>query len=68
MLHARPPAMKSIRTTVSLTAEQLQSLQEMADMNGLSVSWLIRQAVSDFLVQYANETFEPLRSNRKESE
>ncbi len=68
MLHARPPAMKSIRTTVSLTAEQLQSLQEMADMNGLSVSWLIRQAVSDFLSQHADKKFEPLRISRKEPE
>lgn len=62
------PAMKSTRTTVSLTTEQLQSLQEMADVNSLSVSWLIRQAVSDFLAQHANKTFEPLRVNRKESE
>ena len=45
-----------------------QSLQEMADINSLSVSWLIRQAVSDFLAQHANKTFEPLRVNRKESE
>ncbi|TYL42953.1 ribbon-helix-helix domain-containing protein [Dickeya sp. ws52] len=62
------PAMKSTRTTVSLTVEQLQSLQEMADMNGLSISWLIRQAVSDFLAQYSDKKFEPLRVTRKESE
>ncbi|WP_404826515.1 ribbon-helix-helix protein, CopG family [Dickeya dianthicola] len=40
----------------------------MADMNGLSVSWLIRQAVSNFLVQHSDKKFEPLRVTRKESE
>ncbi|GAB7196258.1 MULTISPECIES: ribbon-helix-helix domain-containing protein [Dickeya] len=62
------PAMKSTRTTVSLTAEQLQLLQEIADINGLSVSWLIRQAVSNFLAQHFDKKFEPLRVTRKESE
>lgn len=60
--------MKSTRTTVSLPPEQLQTLQEMADLNGLSVSWLIRQAVSDFLANHSDKKFEPLRISRKESE
>lgn len=60
--------MKSIRTTVSLPSEQLQTLQEMADLNGLSVSWLIRQAISDFLATHSDKKFEPLRISRKESE
>lgn len=49
MLHARPPAMKSIRTTVSLTSEQLQSLQEMADMNGF-ICLLAYQTGRNFFV------------------
>ena len=41
--------MKAIRTTISLPPEQLQRLQEMADQHGLSLAWLVRQAVSEFL-------------------
>jgi len=41
--------MKTVRTTVSLPKEQYQQLQQPADQHGLSIAWLIRQAVNDFL-------------------
>lgn len=41
--------MKTIRTTVSLPSDQLQQLQSLADQHNLSLAWLIRQAVSEFL-------------------
>ena len=41
--------MKAIRTTISLPPEQLQRLHEIAYQHGLSLAWLVRQAVSEFL-------------------
>lgn len=41
--------MKAIRTTISFPPEQLQRLQEMADQHGLSLAWIVRQAVNEFL-------------------
>ncbi|TVU68564.1 CopG family transcriptional regulator [Pseudoalteromonas distincta] len=41
--------MKSIRATVSLPQEQHQALQQIAEKNGLSISWVARQAIGDFL-------------------
>lgn len=40
---------KAIRTTISLPPEQLQRLQQMADQHGLSLAWIVRQAVNEFL-------------------
>ena len=42
-------AMKSVRTTVSLSQDQYKQLQTLADANGLSVAWVVRQAVGEFL-------------------
>ncbi|GAB3529170.1 ribbon-helix-helix domain-containing protein [Photobacterium alginatilyticum] len=50
--------MKSVRTTVSLPQEQHQALQQIAEKNGLSISWVIRQAVGEFLAN--NHDFQPL--------
>jgi predicted transcriptional regulator len=41
--------MKTVRTTVSLSPDQLQQLQSLADRHDLSLAWLIRQAVSEYL-------------------
>jgi len=41
--------MKSVRTTVSLSQDQYKQLQTLADANGLSVAWVVRQAVGEFL-------------------
>jgi len=41
--------MKTVRTTVSLSTDQLQQLQLLADEHDLSLAWLIRQAVSEYL-------------------
>jgi len=41
--------MKTVRTTVSLSNDQLQQLQLLAERHDLSLAWLIRQAVSEFL-------------------
>ena len=58
--------MKAVRTTVSLPTEQYQQLQLIADQNGLSIAWLIRQAVNDFLSR--RESFEPMNSRPSEME
>ncbi|MDR1462511.1 MAG: ribbon-helix-helix domain-containing protein [Azoarcus sp.] len=53
--------MKAIRTTVSLPPEQLNRLQCMTDTHGLSVAWLVRQAVSEFLERTGKQKeFHPL--------
>ncbi len=47
--------MKSVRTTVSLSQEQYKQLQALADANSLSVAWVVRQAVGEFLDKVAKE-------------
>ena len=60
--------MKAIRTTISLLPEQLSRLQRMADAHGLSLAWLVRQAVSEFLERTENEgKFHPLASSTKDT-
>jgi predicted transcriptional regulator len=58
--------MKAVRTTVSLPTEQYQQLQLLADQHGLSIAWLIRQAVNDFLSRRGS--FEPMNSRPSEME
>lgn len=41
--------MKSIRITASLPEDQHEKLQQLAEKNSLSLSWLVRQAVNEFL-------------------
>ena len=58
--------MKAIRTTISLPPEQLQRLQEMADQHGLSLAWIVRQAVNEFLERTEKRgQFHPLASAEK---
>jgi predicted transcriptional regulator len=52
--------MKSIRTSVSLTSKQHQLLQKLAESSNLSLSWVIRQAVTEFLKQHIDKDIEPL--------
>lgn len=59
--------MKSIRTTVSLSQNQLQALQQMAASSGVSVSWMIRQAVAGFLSDHKEE-FNPIKHKADKSE
>lgn len=56
--------MKSIRTTVSLAHAQHKLLQEIAESNGLSVSWVIRQAVTKFLEQHTTQEFSPITPSK----
>jgi predicted DNA-binding protein len=58
--------MKVVRTTVSLPTEQYQQLQILADQHGLSIAWLIRQAVNEFLSK--RESFEPMNSRSPKME
>lgn len=54
--------MKTIRTTVSISSEQLFQLQSLADKHDLSLAWLIRQAVSEFLGRVEGEgSFDPFK-------
>ncbi|MFF7864107.1 MULTISPECIES: CopG family transcriptional regulator [unclassified Pseudomonas] len=58
--------MKSSRTTISLTPEQLEQLQALADQHGLSLAWVVRQAISEFLARLEQPAnFNPL-APRKE--
>ncbi|OGB28837.1 MAG: hypothetical protein A3F78_07450 [Burkholderiales bacterium RIFCSPLOWO2_12_FULL_61_40] len=58
--------MKAIRTTISLPPEQLQRLQEMADQHGLSLAWIVRQAVNEFLERTEKRgQFHPLAAAEK---
>lgn len=53
--------MKTVRTTVSLPSDQHKKLQALAEANGLSVAWVVRQAVGEFLERVATEQdFDPL--------
>lgn len=52
--------MKSVRTTVSMSQTHHQDLQELARINGVSISWIIRHAISGFLVQHKDKEFNPL--------
>lgn len=59
--------MKSVRTTVSLSQEQYKQLQGLADANGLSVAWVVRQAVGEFLDKIAkDQQYSPLTSKSRE--
>jgi Arc/MetJ-type ribon-helix-helix transcriptional regulator len=59
--------MKSIRTSVSLPSKQHQLLQELAESSNLSLSWVIRQAVTEFLKQHSDKDFEPLVRTKSNS-
>lgn len=60
--------MKAIRTTISLLPEQLSRLQRMADAHGLSLAWLVRQAVSEFLERTEKQKeFHPLTLPAKDT-
>ncbi|MFA0175396.1 ribbon-helix-helix domain-containing protein [Vibrio lentus] len=58
--------MKSARTSVSLPCDQHQALQKLAEENGLSVSWVIRQAVGEFLSKH--QEFKPLSNPQSKLE
>jgi predicted transcriptional regulator len=60
--------MKSIRTSVSLPKEQHQFLQKLAESSNLSLSWVIRQAVAEFLKQHNDKDLEPLATPRSNSD
>ena len=60
--------MKSIRTSVSLPREQHQLLQELAESSSLSLSWVIRQAVTEFLEQHSDKDFKPLATSKSNSD
>jgi len=59
--------MKSVRTTVSLSQNQILALQQLAEKSGVSVSWLIRQAVAGFLSDHKEE-FNPIKHKADKSE
>ena len=53
--------MKSIRISVSLPKNQHRKIQGLAKNNNLSVAWLVRQAVSEFLERNDKpQSFNPL--------
>lgn len=61
--------MKTVRTTVSLPTDQLQRLQLLADQHDLSLAWLIRQAVSEYLDRVNDQgTFQPLKRTAMKEE
>ncbi|WP_370694592.1 CopG family transcriptional regulator [Pseudomonas sp. FP2294] len=57
--------MKSVRTTISLPPDQLEQLQALADRHGLSLAWVIRQAINEFLARVEQKaSFDPLDSRK----
>lgn len=54
MKTAVPDAMT--RTTFSLTVRQLQSLEKIAILKKVSVSWVIRSAIDDYLEGVADSS------------
>ena len=57
--------MKSVRTTISLPPDQLEQLQALADRHGLSLAWVIRQAINEFLARVEQKaSFDPLHSRK----
>jgi len=59
--------MKSVRTTVSLSQDQYKQLQTLAEANGLSVAWVVRQAVGEFLDKIAkDQQYSPLAAKPRE--
>lgn len=64
--------MKTVRTTVTLPAEQHERLQRLADSKGLSLAWVVREAVGQFLGKHGEDAeFDPLspgsQANRKDA-
>ncbi len=59
-------ANKTVRTTFSLPEDQYKVMQAMAEKHGLSIAWLMRQAISEFLQK--SELFDPLRDNQNRDE
>jgi len=61
--------MKTVRTTVSLSSDQLQQLQSLAEKHDLSLAWLIRQAVSEYLDRVNDQaTFQSLKRTAMKEE
>jgi predicted transcriptional regulator len=59
--------MKSARTTISIAPEQLEQLQALAGRHGLSLAWVIRQAINEFLARVeCPADFNPLASRKED--
>lgn len=60
-------AAKSPRLSVSLTAAELVEVQNLAERSNVSCSWIIRQAVVEYLDRYAGpQPSLPLQVVKKE--
>jgi predicted transcriptional regulator len=51
---------KSVRTSVLLSPDAYQQVQELAGRNDVSSAWVIRQAVQRFLESYGSQASLPL--------
>ena len=51
---------KSIRTSVILDEEQYGKLNAVAPQNDVSIAWVIRHAIGNFLEDYSDQTALPL--------
>lgn len=59
---------KTHRISIGLTEQEFDDLQRIAEANRLSLAWIGRQAICEFLAEYANhENAEllPLRAAQK---
>ncbi|USD35357.1 MULTISPECIES: ribbon-helix-helix domain-containing protein [Vibrio] len=52
--------MKSVRTAFTLSEAQHQELQKISSSSGVSISWIVRHAVSEFLNHHKDNHFNPL--------
>ena len=59
------------RLTVNIDAEQFERLQRLAEQHGVSLAWLGRQAIAQFLADQARQTelpFPPIHATPRQPE
>ena len=54
---------RSVRLSVTLNEESHRAVREIAEAMDLSIAWIVRRAVSEFLERYAKKGKLPLRNS-----
>lgn len=57
---------KTVRSSISLPEEDHAALQKIAESNQVSMSWLVRKAVRDFLKNATDSQMDLFDSNKQE--
>ena len=59
---AKPEGTASVRATISFSSEQYQTLEEIARQKKVSLAWVVREAVDNY-VSYRQPLFSNLKEN-----